>query len=168
MKKGMFVLTLLEALLLCRLFFRPKNVKVQNYWFALMLWLHGSTCFEKKAYSVGIFWIPSLVWWLEYKILKCYDSIYYATSCFSFIFDLLSQKVCARLVLPKQESLFLSIHQILESSKFKYMYRYSDFHYTCFNHIVFIRKRRFTDTANFTLRCGVCQIGVIGQKVNFW
>ncbi|XP_057957296.1 OVARIAN TUMOR DOMAIN-containing deubiquitinating enzyme 2 isoform X2 [Malania oleifera] len=25
-------------------------------------------------------------------------------------------------------------------------------------------KRRFTDTANFTLRCGVCQIGVIGQK----
>ncbi|CAJ2633976.1 OVARIAN TUMOR DOMAIN-containing deubiquitinating enzyme 2 [Trifolium pratense] len=26
------------------------------------------------------------------------------------------------------------------------------------------RKRRFTDTANFTLRCGVCQIGVIGQK----
>ncbi|XP_022976617.1 ubiquitin thioesterase OTU1-like [Cucurbita maxima] len=25
------------------------------------------------------------------------------------------------------------------------------------------RKRRFTDTANFTLRCGVCQIGVIGQ-----
>ncbi|PHU13048.1 Ubiquitin thioesterase OTU1 [Capsicum chinense] len=26
------------------------------------------------------------------------------------------------------------------------------------------RKRSFTDTANFTLRCGVCQIGVIGQK----
>ncbi|RVW99528.1 Ubiquitin thioesterase OTU1 [Vitis vinifera] len=26
------------------------------------------------------------------------------------------------------------------------------------------RKRRFTDTTNFTLRCGVCQIGVIGQK----
>ncbi|XP_024018615.1 ubiquitin thioesterase OTU1 isoform X1 [Morus notabilis] len=26
------------------------------------------------------------------------------------------------------------------------------------------RKRRFTDTANFTLRCGVCQIGVKGQK----
>ncbi|KRY02333.1 Ubiquitin thioesterase OTU1 [Trichinella patagoniensis] len=26
------------------------------------------------------------------------------------------------------------------------------------------RKRKFTDTANFTLRCGVCQIGVIGQK----
>ncbi|XP_043689221.1 OVARIAN TUMOR DOMAIN-containing deubiquitinating enzyme 2 isoform X1 [Telopea speciosissima] len=26
------------------------------------------------------------------------------------------------------------------------------------------RKRRFTDTANFTLRCGVCQIGVVGQK----
>nr|KJB12008.1 hypothetical protein B456_002G088500 [Gossypium raimondii] len=25
-------------------------------------------------------------------------------------------------------------------------------------------KRRYTDTANFTLRCGVCQIGVIGQK----
>lgn len=25
-------------------------------------------------------------------------------------------------------------------------------------------KRRFTDTSNFTLRCGVCQIGVIGQK----
>lgn len=26
------------------------------------------------------------------------------------------------------------------------------------------RKRRFTDTANFTLRCGVCQTGVKGQK----
>ncbi|KAF3337039.1 ubiquitin thioesterase OTU1 isoform X3 [Carex littledalei] len=26
------------------------------------------------------------------------------------------------------------------------------------------RKRSFTDTSNFTLRCGVCQIGVIGQK----
>ncbi|XVF70679.1 hypothetical protein PTKIN_Ptkin11bG0182000 [Pterospermum kingtungense] len=26
------------------------------------------------------------------------------------------------------------------------------------------RKRRYTDTANFTLRCGVCQIGVVGQK----
>ncbi|XP_077243620.1 OTU-like cysteine protease family protein [Tasmannia lanceolata] len=26
------------------------------------------------------------------------------------------------------------------------------------------RKRSFTDTASFTLRCGVCQIGVIGQK----
>ncbi|XP_051149647.1 OVARIAN TUMOR DOMAIN-containing deubiquitinating enzyme 2 isoform X2 [Andrographis paniculata] len=26
------------------------------------------------------------------------------------------------------------------------------------------RKRSFTDTANFTLRCGVCQIGVVGQK----
>jgi ubiquitin thioesterase OTU1 len=26
------------------------------------------------------------------------------------------------------------------------------------------RKRKFTDTANFTLRCGVCQIGVVGQK----
>lgn len=26
------------------------------------------------------------------------------------------------------------------------------------------RKRNFTDTANFTLRCGVCQIGVKGQK----
>ncbi|KAE9596360.1 putative ubiquitinyl hydrolase 1 [Lupinus albus] len=27
------------------------------------------------------------------------------------------------------------------------------------------RKRSYTDTSNFTLRCGVCQIGVIGQKV---
>ncbi|KAG7015196.1 Ubiquitin thioesterase OTU1, partial [Cucurbita argyrosperma subsp. argyrosperma] len=27
------------------------------------------------------------------------------------------------------------------------------------------RKRSFTDAANFTLRCGVCQIGVIGQTV---
>ncbi|XP_062077736.1 OVARIAN TUMOR DOMAIN-containing deubiquitinating enzyme 2 [Humulus lupulus] len=26
------------------------------------------------------------------------------------------------------------------------------------------RKRSFTDTSNFTLRCGVCQIGVKGQK----
>ncbi|KAJ7960771.1 ubiquitin thioesterase OTU1-like [Quillaja saponaria] len=26
------------------------------------------------------------------------------------------------------------------------------------------RKRSYTNTANFTLRCGVCQIGVIGQK----
>lgn len=26
------------------------------------------------------------------------------------------------------------------------------------------RKRSYTDTANFALRCGVCQIGVIGQK----
>ncbi|PIA28410.1 hypothetical protein AQUCO_07000024v1 [Aquilegia coerulea] len=26
------------------------------------------------------------------------------------------------------------------------------------------RKRSYTDTGNFTLRCGVCQIGVIGQK----
>uniref|UniRef100_A0A0D6R2I4 Ubiquitin thioesterase OTU n=1 Tax=Araucaria cunninghamii TaxID=56994 RepID=A0A0D6R2I4_ARACU len=26
------------------------------------------------------------------------------------------------------------------------------------------RKRDYTDTANFTLRCGVCQKGVIGQK----
>ncbi|KAL5978597.1 OTU protein [Asimina triloba] len=26
------------------------------------------------------------------------------------------------------------------------------------------KKRNYTDTANFTLRCGVCQIGVIGQK----
>ncbi|KAI3825800.1 hypothetical protein L1987_07446 [Smallanthus sonchifolius] len=26
------------------------------------------------------------------------------------------------------------------------------------------RKRSYTDTANFTLHCGVCQIGVIGQK----
>lgn len=29
----------------------------------------------------------------------------------------------------------------------------------------FLRKRSYTDTASFTLRCGVCQIGVIGQKV---
>lgn len=28
-----------------------------------------------------------------------------------------------------------------------------------------VRKRSYTDTSNFTLRCGVCQIGVIGQKV---
>ncbi|KAG6794035.1 hypothetical protein POTOM_003268 [Populus tomentosa] len=27
------------------------------------------------------------------------------------------------------------------------------------------RRRSYTDTANFTLRCGVCQIGVIGQKL---
>ncbi|OIW02872.1 hypothetical protein TanjilG_29648 [Lupinus angustifolius] len=26
------------------------------------------------------------------------------------------------------------------------------------------RKKSYTDTSNFTLRCGVCQIGVIGQK----
>ncbi|KAL6541132.1 OTU protein [Orobanche minor] len=26
------------------------------------------------------------------------------------------------------------------------------------------RKRSYTDTANFTLRCAVCQIGVVGQK----
>ncbi|CAK9175755.1 unnamed protein product [Ilex paraguariensis] len=26
------------------------------------------------------------------------------------------------------------------------------------------RKRSYTDTANFSLRCGVCYIGVIGQK----
>ncbi|KAH1062678.1 hypothetical protein GLYMA_02G291000v4 [Glycine max] len=26
------------------------------------------------------------------------------------------------------------------------------------------RKRSYTDTSNFTLRCGVCQIGVIGEK----
>ncbi|KAF7815826.1 ubiquitin thioesterase OTU1 [Senna tora] len=26
------------------------------------------------------------------------------------------------------------------------------------------RKRSYTDTANFTLRCGVCQIGVVGEK----
>lgn len=26
------------------------------------------------------------------------------------------------------------------------------------------RKRSFSDTANFTLRCGVCQVGVVGQK----
>ncbi|XP_048498577.1 OVARIAN TUMOR DOMAIN-containing deubiquitinating enzyme 2 isoform X2 [Beta vulgaris subsp. vulgaris] len=26
------------------------------------------------------------------------------------------------------------------------------------------RQRKFTDTGNFTLRCGVCQIGVKGQK----
>ncbi|CAL9017626.1 unnamed protein product [Prunus brigantina] len=25
-------------------------------------------------------------------------------------------------------------------------------------------KRRYTDTANFTLRCGVCQLGLVGQK----
>ncbi|KAL5735937.1 hypothetical protein ACOSQ2_030725 [Xanthoceras sorbifolium] len=30
------------------------------------------------------------------------------------------------------------------------------------------RKRSYTDTSNFTLRCGVCQIGVIGTShVNF-
>ncbi|GLT62093.1 hypothetical protein SLA2020_347570 [Shorea laevis] len=29
---------------------------------------------------------------------------------------------------------------------------------------IFLRKRRYTDTSNFTLRCGVCQIGVVGQK----
>lgn len=29
----------------------------------------------------------------------------------------------------------------------------------------FLRKRSYTDTSNFTLRCGVCQIGVIGEKV---
>ncbi|KAE8680219.1 Detected protein of confused Function [Hibiscus syriacus] len=26
------------------------------------------------------------------------------------------------------------------------------------------RKRSYTDTTNFTLRCGVCQIGMVGQK----
>ncbi|XP_062017991.1 OVARIAN TUMOR DOMAIN-containing deubiquitinating enzyme 2 [Rosa rugosa] len=26
------------------------------------------------------------------------------------------------------------------------------------------RKRSYTDTANFTLRCGVCQVGLVGQK----
>eukprot|EP01018_Ginkgo_biloba_P024690 Gb_06226 [translate_table: standard] len=26
------------------------------------------------------------------------------------------------------------------------------------------RKRSYTDTANFTLRCGVCQLGLVGQK----
>ncbi|XP_068668814.1 OVARIAN TUMOR DOMAIN-containing deubiquitinating enzyme 2-like [Aristolochia californica] len=26
------------------------------------------------------------------------------------------------------------------------------------------RKRSYTDTANFTLRCGVCQTGIVGQK----
>ncbi|CAO2836297.1 unnamed protein product [Amaranthus hypochondriacus] len=26
------------------------------------------------------------------------------------------------------------------------------------------RQKKFTDTANFTLRCGVCQIGIKGQK----
>lgn len=26
------------------------------------------------------------------------------------------------------------------------------------------RKRSYTDTANFTLRCGVCQVGLTGQK----
>ncbi|PKA59546.1 ubiquitin thioesterase OTU1 [Apostasia shenzhenica] len=30
--------------------------------------------------------------------------------------------------------------------------------------LLHFRKRSYTDTANFTLRCGVCQIGVIGQK----
>ena len=24
--------------------------------------------------------------------------------------------------------------------------------------------RQFTDTANFTLRCGVCQLGIVGEK----
>ncbi|KAK8936742.1 hypothetical protein KSP39_PZI012656 [Platanthera zijinensis] len=27
-----------------------------------------------------------------------------------------------------------------------------------------VRKRSYTNTTNFTLRCGVCPIGVIGQK----
>ncbi|KAK8942358.1 hypothetical protein KSP39_PZI008760 [Platanthera zijinensis] len=31
--------------------------------------------------------------------------------------------------------------------------------------LMHVRKRSYTNTANFTLRCGVCQIGVIGQKV---
>lgn len=31
--------------------------------------------------------------------------------------------------------------------------------------ILFLRKRSYTDTSKFTLRCGVCQIGVVGQKV---
>jgi len=31
--------------------------------------------------------------------------------------------------------------------------------------ILFIRKRSYTDTSKFTLRCGACQIGVVGQKV---
>ena len=34
----------------------------------------------------------------------------------------------------------------------------------CFVWHATCRKRSYTDTANFTLRCGVCQIGVIGQK----
>ena len=32
-------------------------------------------------------------------------------------------------------------------------------------HLKFFRKRNYTDTSNFTLRCGVCQTGVAGQKV---
>jgi hypothetical protein len=36
-------------------------------------------------------------------------------------------------------------------------------------HCITGRRRSYTDTANFTLRCGVCQIGVIGQKVSsYW
>ncbi|KAK8939145.1 hypothetical protein KSP39_PZI011424 [Platanthera zijinensis] len=30
--------------------------------------------------------------------------------------------------------------------------------------LMHVRKRSYTKTANFTLRCGVCPIGVIGQK----
>jgi hypothetical protein len=30
----------------------------------------------------------------------------------------------------------------------------------------FFRARKFTDTGNFTLRCGVCQKGVVGQAVS--
>lgn len=37
----------------------------------------------------------------------------------------------------------------------------------CFHYVPFLKKRRYTDTANFALHCGVYQIGVIGQKVNF-
>lgn len=32
--------------------------------------------------------------------------------------------------------------------------------------MLLLSKRSYTDTANFTLRCGVCQVGLIGQKVN--
>ena len=31
-------------------------------------------------------------------------------------------------------------------------------------HVQAHEARQFTDTANFTLRCGVCQIGVRGEK----
>ncbi|BFG29768.1 hypothetical protein CerSpe_160420 [Prunus speciosa] len=30
--------------------------------------------------------------------------------------------------------------------------------------MLLLSKRRYTDTANFTLRCGVCQLGLVGQK----
>ncbi|KAG0617959.1 hypothetical protein M758_4G027900 [Ceratodon purpureus] len=32
--------------------------------------------------------------------------------------------------------------------------------------LVLSRARKFTDTGNFTLRCGVCQKGVVGQAVS--